>query len=205
MSRSIEAAGGVGFGNDYYPSSYDHHTEISYFSNGASSYAKDDLFGPGAPGMAEDPYLPIENEPMGSNYSPYNFDGSGPADRKYPYGNARAVEAFLAKRKKEKKTRTAGSPTEEFCPCGRYYYNCPRHRYYYGENMRESPDPYPTRGMGFAENLSNAFEDITSNTTVFFMFLIILFVLVITYIENCKLHTMLETMQRTMMMSSEKR
>jgi hypothetical protein len=71
-----EIMGGVGFGFDEYPSSYDHHTDFSLLSNGSRT-------------LNQDPYLPIENEPMGRKYDSSNFDSSYPSVKKYRYSPAK--------------------------------------------------------------------------------------------------------------------
>jgi hypothetical protein len=59
-----EVMGGIGVGDDQYGDfySYDAYTDLS-------------VYGYGQP---LDPYLPIENEPMGNHYSPDNFNSSNP-------------------------------------------------------------------------------------------------------------------------------
>jgi hypothetical protein len=72
MISDAEIMGGIGFGNDEFPASYIHHTDFSFLSNGSNS-------------MNRDPYIPIENEPMGRAYSEYNFNSSEPSITPYPY------------------------------------------------------------------------------------------------------------------------
>jgi hypothetical protein len=62
---SADISGGVSFGNDYYDSirTDGELTDMSVYGGGAKL----------------DPYLPIENEPMGRDYAPNNFNSSDPS------------------------------------------------------------------------------------------------------------------------------
>lgn len=81
MSRLSEAEimGGVGFGDDEYPSSFYHHSDFSLLGNGSST-------------LNRDPYLPIENEPMGRKYDRTDFESSYPTVQRYPYSPAKMQE-----------------------------------------------------------------------------------------------------------------
>lgn len=70
--RDAEIMGDVGFGLDQFPSSY---SEFNPNTLGCSLKEK----------IYVDPYIPIENEPMGSSYSKYNFDSSDNGTTNYPY------------------------------------------------------------------------------------------------------------------------
>ena len=71
--RDAEIMGNVGFGLDQYPSSY---CEFSPFSLKESMTSEKNNF--------IDPYIPIENEPMGPDYSASNFDSTD-GNKIYPY------------------------------------------------------------------------------------------------------------------------
>jgi hypothetical protein len=78
-----EIMGGLGFGDDEYPSSYNYHTDFSLYSNGS---------GP----LNKDPYLPIENEKMGRDWASSEFGSSDPkSTNPYEYRDVYTPKDFM--------------------------------------------------------------------------------------------------------------
>jgi hypothetical protein len=71
-TTSGEIAGGVGFGTDEYPSEYQYYNDFDIIGNGSTTYNRD-------------PYIPIENEPIGYGYAAKNFESSLDSVSPYRY------------------------------------------------------------------------------------------------------------------------
>jgi hypothetical protein len=85
MFRNVtdgDISGGVSFANDSFPSEYRYYNDFDILGNGSTTYNRD-------------PYIPIENEPMGYGYAAKNFESSLDGVSPYRYQpNPRYEEVY---------------------------------------------------------------------------------------------------------------
>lgn len=170
--------GGVGFGNDTYPSSYYYHSDFSILGNGSVTGNRD-------------PYLPIEQEPMGNEYSPTNFSSSLPANNVYPYTSAMADFNSAPERYTFENSKTLSDVLKEDPSLASSKTSAKQttkqtvKQAGKKERMQASAGSYDGTGV-----------IVSGNTMLIFMFMLFILMVILAYLQNLQIQQLYKVMKK---------